>query len=313
MEYRARESHPCERLAVIIFSRSQSFNRPTVSAIRWALFALLMSTTLPVYSKVRWQTLPPTPSLPADTVGQHAMIHGAQLWYAEWGAHNKGVPVLLLHGGTLNSNYFGLLIPVLVKHGYRVIAMDSRGQGRSARTAGPITYHMMASDVLGLLDLLHVHQVSLVGWSDGAIIGLDLAINHPDRLRRLFAFGANSDPAGVYPSAAKAPVVIAFAARAQKEYRQLSPTPDDWKSSLAVLSKMWLTEPNFTGAQLRSVRVPTTIADGEYEEIIKPEDTRYLAATIPHARLVILPDVSHFAILQDPAAFNVAVLDFLRH
>jgi pimeloyl-ACP methyl ester carboxylesterase len=293
--------------------RAAFVNSHTRSVVRWMLFALLVFTILAAHSKEQWQTLPPTPSLPAGTVGHRAMINGALLWYAEWGVTNKGVPVLLLHGGALNSNYFGYLIPALVKHGYRVIAMDSRGQGRSARGKGPITYHMMANDVLKLLDLLHARQVSLVGWSDGGIIGLDLAINHPERLHRLFTFGANADSSGVYENAEKAPLVVAFEARAQEEYRQLSPTPNDWDSFHAVMNKMWLTEPNFTPEQLRSIRVPTTVADGEYEEIIKPEHTRYLAATIPNAKLVILPDVSHFAILQDPAVFNAAVLDFLRN
>ncbi|MGB6488830.1 MAG: alpha/beta hydrolase [Steroidobacteraceae bacterium] len=281
---------------------------------RWALLALLLLIpNLPAYSREQWQILPPTPSLPAGTVGHHAMINGARLWYAEWGTRNGGVPVLLLHGGSLNSNYFGLLIPELTKHGYRVIATDSRGQGRSARAPGPITYHMMANDVIRLLDRLHIRQVSLVGWSDGGITGLDLAINHPERLHRLFAYGANTDVAGVYGNADKAPTVIAFEARAKQEYRQLSPTPDDWDSFLAVMGHMWSTEPDFTAGQLQSIRVPTTIADGEYEEIIKPQHTRYIAATIPNAKLVILPDVSHFAILQDPAEFNAAVLSFLRN
>jgi pimeloyl-ACP methyl ester carboxylesterase len=285
---------------------------PNGSSARWMLFALLLLSVQVAKSKEPWRTLPPTPSLPADTVGHLAMINGASLWYAEWGVRNGGIPVLLIPGGTLNSNYFGYLIPVLVKHGYRVIAMDSRGQGRSGRGKRPITYHRMANDVLKLLDLLHIRQVSLVGWSDGGIIGLDLAIHHPARLRRLFAFGANSSPTGVYANAGKAPVVLAFEARAKEEYRRLSPTPNDWNSVHVVLNRMWLTEPKFTRRQLGSIRVPTTIADGEYEEIIKPDDTRYLAATIPNAKLVILPNVSHFAILQNPSVFNEAVLRFLR-
>ena len=287
-------------------------NVSTRSPARWMLLVLVLFPIVAAHSTEQWRTLPPTPSLPAGTVGHRAMINGALLWYAEWGKSNKGVPVLLIPGGTLNSNYFGYLIPVLLKHGYRVIAMDSRGQGRSGRGKGPITYHGMANDALKLLDLLRIRQVSLVGWSDGGIIGLDLAINHPERLRRLFAFGANSAPAGVYPNAGEAPVVLAFEARAKEEYRRLSPTPNDWKSVQVVLNRMWLREPNFTPDKLRSIRVPTTIADGEYEEIIRPEDTRYLAATIPNAKLVILPNVSHFAILQNPSAFNAAVLQFLR-
>lgn len=294
-------------------SRAVSVNRFGLSAARWTLFALLVLPMIGAHSKEQWQTLPPTPSLPAGTIGHRSMIDGALLWYAEWGSQNKGIPVLLLHGGPANSNYFGLLIPVLVSHGYRVIAMDSRGQGRSGRANGPITYHMMANDVIGLLHLLHVRQVDLVGWSDGGIIGLDLAIHHCGCLHRLFTFGANADAAGVFKNAGRAPLLVQFEARAKKEYRKLSPTPNDWNSFIAVMTHMWMTEPNFTAGQLRSIRVPTTIADGEYEKLIKPAHTRYLAATIPHARLVIVPNVSHFAMLQDPAAFNSAVLNFLRH
>lgn len=297
---------------MIARSCSGVVSRRAPSVARWMLFALLMVAMLPAYSEERWQTLPPTPSLPAGTVGQRAMINGAQLWYAQWGASNKGPPVLLLHGGALNSNYFGQLVPTLVMNGYRVIAMDSRGQGRSRRAAGPVSYHMMATDVLRLLDLLHIRQVNLIGWSDGGIIGLDLAIHHPERLHRLFAFGANADLSGVYENAEETPVVAAFLARAQEEYRQLSPTPDDWQSFDTVMNRMWHTQPTFTPEQLRSIRVPTTIADGEHDEIVKPEHARYLAATIPNAKLVILPGVSHFAILQDPGAFGAAVLNFLR-
>jgi len=96
------------------------------------------------------------------------------------------------------------------------------------------------------------------------------------------------------------------------EYRSLSPTPDRWDAFNANANKMWETLPAFAAAQLRSIRVPTTIADGEYDEGIKPEHIRYLAATIPRAKLVILPNVSHFAMLQNPAAFNGAVLDCLN-
>jgi pimeloyl-ACP methyl ester carboxylesterase len=79
-----------------------------------------------------------------------------------------------------------------------------------------------------------------------------------------------------------------------------------------AVMKMWYSLPAYTADQLRSIAVPTTIADGEYDEAIRPEHVRYMAATIPHARLVIMPGVSHFAMLQDPKVFGAAVLEFLR-
>jgi pimeloyl-ACP methyl ester carboxylesterase len=283
-----------------------------VQVARWTISVLLLASACCALAEEPWKRLPPMPSLPPDTGGQYAQINGARIWYAQWGAAHNGAPVLLLHGGYGNSNYFGYLIPDLVAHGYRVIAMDSRGHGRSTRTAEPYSYHLMATDVVGLLDVLKIAQVSLVGWSDGGCIGYDLAIYHPERLGRLFAFGADADVSGLIDGFDQNPIFAAYLARVKSEYQQLSPTPDEWDEFNAGVSKMWETQPNFTAEQLRTIRLPTTIADGQYDEGIKPAHNRYLAATIPGAKLVILSNVSHFAMLQNPAEFNTAVLDFLQ-
>jgi pimeloyl-ACP methyl ester carboxylesterase len=261
-----------------------------------------------------WQTLPPLPALPEGTVSRHADIQGAHIWYAEWGAASPGAgaPVLLLHGGLGNSNYFGDLIPVLVAHGHRVIAMDSRGHGRSTRSAAPLTYDLMAQDVIGLLDELKIPKVYLVGWSDGGIIGLDLAMRHPERLMGVFAFGANADVSGLTGDPDKTPVFGAYLKRTPEEYRALSPAPADWDAFSAAVAKMWDTLPAYTRSDLAAIRVPTTIADGEFDEAIKQSHDEYMAHAIPGARLVILRNVSHFAMLQDPREFNAAVLRFLK-
>jgi len=215
-----------------------------------------------------WTQLPPTPELPAGTVGKHLSINGADIWYAQWNTGSSGAPVLLLHGGYGNSNYFGNLIPALVSKGYRVIAMDSRGHGRSTAPNTQITYHLMAADVLSLLATLKVPKVSLVGWSDGGCIGYDLAINHPEVLQRLFAFGADADVSGLKSGFDQTPVFAAYLSRVQAEYRKLSPTPQGWDAFNANISKMWETLPAFTAEQLRSIHIPTTIADGQYDEVI---------------------------------------------
>jgi pimeloyl-ACP methyl ester carboxylesterase len=285
---------------------SRHINRPT-----WVASALLFLAAFATRAAEPWEVLPPTPALPAHTVGRHATVNGAKIWYAEWGADHPGTPVLLLHGGYGNSDYFGNLIPVLVRHGYHVIALDSRGHGRSTLTHEPITYHLMASDVISLLDALKVPKVSLVGWSDGGCIGLDIAIYNPSRLARLFTFGGDADVSGAKDNVDKSPVFAAYLARVADEYQRLSPAPAEWDAFNANITRMWSTLPAYTAAQLASISVPTTIADGQYDEAIKPEHTHYLAATIPGARLVILPNLSHFAMLQGPRVFNSAVLDFL--
>jgi pimeloyl-ACP methyl ester carboxylesterase len=190
--------------------------------------------------------------------------------------------------------------------------MDSRGHGRSTRNEQPYGYDLMAADVLGLMDFLKLPKAALVGWSDGAILGLDIALSHPERLSKLFAFAANSDPSGV-ADIAQSPVFNAYIARAEKEYAALSPTPTEYKSFLAQIEKMWETQPNWTAEDLKKIAVPTWIVDADHDEAIKRENTEFMAANIPGAGLLLQPGVSHFSFLQDPEQFNSDVLHFLRH
>jgi pimeloyl-ACP methyl ester carboxylesterase len=256
----------------------------------------------------QWLMLPPTPSLPKAAQSGYAPINGIKIWYATFG---KGEPMLLLHGGLANSNYWGNQVPALARN-YRVIVMDSRGHGRSTHDDRPYGYDLMASDAIGLMDFLKLPKAAIVGWSDGAIIGLDIAIHHPERLTKLFAFAANSDPSGV-ADIAHSPVFNAYIARAGKEYEALSPTPDQYKSFLDQIGKMWETQPNFTIEQLRGISVPTWIVDADHDEAIKRENTEFMAGAIPNAGLLLQPQVSHFSFLQDPQQFTADVLHFLEH
>ncbi len=273
-----------------------------------SLFAPLF-TIGTAHAEPQWLTLPPTPALPKAEESGLAPVNGIKIWYATFG---KGDPVVLLHGGLANANYWGHQVPVLAER-YRVIVMDSRGHGRSTRDERPYGYELMASDVLGLMDFLRIPKAAVVGWSDGAILGLEIAIRHPARLSKLFAFAANSDPSAV-KDVDKSPVFSAFIARAAKEYETLSSTPSQYKSFLEQIGKMWATQPNYTAAQLKGISTPTWIVDGDHDEAIKRENIEYMAAEIPGAGLLIQPEVSHFSFLQDPRQFNENVLHFLaRH
>jgi pimeloyl-ACP methyl ester carboxylesterase len=271
------------------------------------VLVLLLSAAATLATEL-WQTLPPTPTRPAPAQEGMAAVNGVSIYYAEYGA---GQPVILLHGGLANSDYWGKLIPDLAPH-YRVIVMDSRGHGRSTRDAQPYGYDLMAADVVGLMDYLKIGKADIVGWSDGAIIGLDLAMNHADRVAGVFAFAANSTTAGLKPDIDKNPTFAAFIERAGEEYRKNSPTPDQYDAFLAQIGGMWASQPNWTAAELGRIRAPVMIADGDHDEAIRREHTEQLAREVPGAQLLILPGVNHFAMLQNPADFNGAVLKFLR-
>jgi pimeloyl-ACP methyl ester carboxylesterase len=282
--------------------------QPIWFCLRFLIFLLAMTRASSAHGQ-QWKHLPPTPDLPKPEHSATVAINGVRIWYALVG---HGSPVILLHGGMGNSNYWGLQIPALAQH-YQVIVLDSRGHGRCTRNSKPVTYHLMASDVLNVMDALHVSKAALVGWSDGGIIGLDLAINHPERLTKLFAFGANSDTSGT-KDVDKDPLFKDYFDRCEREYQKLSPTPAEYKEFLAQMQPMWDAEPRFSDEQLRSIKVPTWIVEGDRDELIKREDTDRMASLIPDAGELILPQVSHFALLQDPAQFNDALLHFLsRH
>jgi pimeloyl-ACP methyl ester carboxylesterase len=262
----------------------------------------------PASAAPQWLTLPPTPKLPKALHSSLAPVNGIKIWYAEFG---HGRPVIMIHGGLANANYWGKQVPALDKH-YRVIVMDSRGHGRSTRNSQPYGYDLMSSDVLGLMDYLKIKKAAIVGWSDGAIIGLDIAMHHPERVSKLFAFAANSDPSGV-ADIAKSPVFNAYIARAGEEYKRLSPTPTQYKAFVDQITKMWETQPHWTAADLAKIHVPTWIVDADHDEAIKRENTEFMAAHIPGAGLLIQPEVSHFSFIQDPQQFNNDLLHFLEH
>jgi pimeloyl-ACP methyl ester carboxylesterase len=219
--------------------------------------------------------------------------------------------VILLHGGLASQRYWGNQVGPLVQGHHRVILIDSRGHGRSTRDDRPYTYELMASDVIAVMDVLKTQRAAVVGWSDGAIVGLVMALKDPERVSRVFAFAANMDPSGVKPDTLTNPTFARFIAEARANYADISPTPHRFSAFAAAINRMWDTEPNYSAADLGRIGVPTAIVDGDHDEAIKRAHTEYLARAIPGARLIILKDVSHFAMLQDPAQFNAAMLRFL--
>jgi pimeloyl-ACP methyl ester carboxylesterase len=273
----------------------------------WFVAIALLSSLAAAHAAPRWLTLPPTPTLPKATESGFAPVNGIKIWYATFG---HGEPVVMVHGGLANSNYWAHQVRALQDR-YRVIVLDSRGHGRSSRDAQPYGYDLMASDVIALMDHLKIGKAAIVGWSDGAIIGLDIAMKHPDRVSKLFAFAANSDPSGV-TDISKSDVFNAFIGRAGDEYKRLSPTPTEYSAFVDQIKQMWDTQPKWTAADLAKIKVPTWIVDGDRDEAIKRENTEFMAASIPNAGLLIQPQVTHFSFLQDPQQFSDDVLRFLE-
>lgn len=258
----------------------------------------------------RWETLPLPPAMPAPVTSGFVDVPGAKIFYATYG---KGTtPVILLHGGLGSGEQFGFQLPALVEN-YQVIAIDSRGQGRS--TIAPktkLTYASMAGDVLAVMDALAIRSAALVGWSDGGAIALDIAVNHPERVSKLFVFGTNYHASGSKPRKGASPKTFnAYAVKCKSDFMRLSKTPSAYDTTVNALLPIWRSQGGFTKAQMRSIKAPTVVADGDHDEIINLDHIKEMALLIPNANVVVFADASHFAHWQDPESFNKALVEFL--
>lgn len=225
---------------------------------------------------------------------------GADLYYACYG---QGEPLLLLHGNGEDSSYFCGQIPELEKH-YRVIVMDTRGHGRSGRGEGPLDFTRFARDAAAVLDVLGLPSAHVLGFSDGGNIAIRLALDAPERLRSLILNGANLDPSGIKWTV-QAPIVLGYG------LCRLIGLCDAGARKKADILGLMVHHPHVKPSELSAVRVPTLVIAGEHD-MVRQLHTEQIAASIPHAKLRIIPGGSHAVAAQKPEAFNREILRFLQ-
>lgn len=239
--------------------------------------------------------------------GAHrANINGISLYYEIYG---QGPPVLVLHGAGAFLESMHYFITALAP-GHTVIAVDSRGQGRSTDSRAPLTYAAMGSDMIALMDTLHLKQADVVGWSDGGIVGLDMAMKHPGRVRRLVAIGANYDTAGLDAKQMTPAMLDAQTREIEPLYDLIAPDPSHFPVLVKKIETMIGTEPHYTLADLGRIRARVLIVAGEHDLILR-RHTDAMAKAIPGAKEIIVPGASHIGPLEQPDTYNRIVLEFL--
>ena len=280
-----------------------------METMRWALaLVVALAATSDARPRPRWETLPLPPTMPTATRSGYVDVKDAKIYYATYG---KGDPVILLHGGLGNSDHWAFQVPEFAKQ-YRVVVIDSRNQGRSTFARTKVTYAAMAGDVIEVMDALGIKAAAFVGWSDGGEIALDLAIRNPARVAKLFVFGANYDANGSKSRTPGAsPTFNQYAAKCRNDFAKISKNPKSYDAVVASLMSVWHSPASFTKDQLRSIKAPTVVADGDHDEVIVLDQVKEMARLIPNAQLEVFEATSHFALWQDPESFNKAVLRFL--
>ena len=222
-----------------------------------------------------------------------------QLNYIEKGS---GEPLILLHGNGEDNTYFVHQIESFSKE-YRVLALDTRGHGKTPRGAAPFTIRQFAEDLCAFMDQHEIPKAHILGFSDGGNIALTFALRYPERVDRLILNGANLFPAGV-KTTVQLPIVLGYYAASL--FGKCSPKARKSAELLGLMVK----EPNFKPEDLQAINIPTLVIAGD-RDMIKDRHTRLIHRSIPNSRLVILPG-DHFIANQEPSAFNRAVEDFLQ-
>jgi len=246
--------------------------------------------------------LAPAFVIAADPPGQFFTHDGVKLYYE---VHGKGEPLLLVHGNGGSTADFVAQMPFFKKR-YRVIAMDSRDQGRSADSPGPITYEKMADDLASLLDHLQVGPVNVLGWSDGGIEALLLGIRHPAKVKKIASMAANLEPS---EDAIHAEVLAAVKTMIASTPASANETPQGRRE--LKLTRLLLEEPHIPLTALEAIAAPTLILASDHD-VIRDEHTVAIYRHIPNAQLVIFPNATHMVPFDEPAAFNEAVDRFFR-
>lgn len=235
-----------------------------------------------------------------DSAGHYAAANGIKIYYEVYG---QGEPLLLLHGNSSSISLFEKQIPEFSKQ-FKVIAVDTRGQGKSGEDGRTYTYDLFAEDMNAFLDYLHLDSVNILGWSDGGNTGLIMAMKYPKKIKRLVTMGAN--------------VFIDKTVVGKSVFRILNKEKKDLEGDTLYNSKnrlrlieLLLTEPKHNFDELKNIKCPVLVIAGE-KDIIKEAHTKAIAAAIPNSTLLIAPGETHYFPSENPKAFNQAALGFFN-
>ncbi len=236
---------------------------------------------------------------------------GLTTWYD---AQGVGEPLVLLHGGLFtNANWAEQTSDFSAQ--FRVIAAERRGHGHTPDIEGPLTYDVMAADTIAFLTALGAGPAHVLGWSDGGIVGLLVAMARPDLVRKLVVIGTNYDVAGVVPEAMESFASLQAdsddLAMLRTAYEAVSPDgPEHWPVVVAKFKEMVATQPTISVEQLGGITASTLVVVGD-DDMITLEHTGSLFRAIPNSQLAVVPGTSHFVVMEKPELLNRIVLDFL--
>ena len=235
-----------------------------------------------------------------EAVGKYYNVRGFKMYSEVYG---KGEPLLIIHGNGGSINNFVKQIPYFSKK-YKVILADNRSQGKSVDKGDSLTYEMMADDYAALLTAMKINSAFVIGWSDGGINGLLLAIRHPEKVKKLAVTGANLRPdnTAVYGEVINMIAPVLNKLKAKKDLNEVEKVQ-------VKLYKLLLEQPNIPLTDVQKIKVPTLVIGGDHD-VIKVEHTMEIYKQLAQGYLWILPNSGHSTPIVYTAEFNKVVDDF---
>lgn len=241
----------------------------------------------------------------SDTRQEFLHNSGANIFYSEYFPADPQAPTLiLLHGNGEDHTYFVKQIPAFSPH-FRLVLMDTRGQGQSTGGDGELNFSVFAADLLALMDHLQIAKAHLLGFSDGGNLALTFALAHPERVQSLILNGANLEPGGVKLST-QLPIVLGYGC-----CRLLSPFSHKARQNGALLGLM-VNHPHIPPQALAALTMPALVIVGE-RDMIRDRHSQLIARSLPNVQFVRIPGGDHFCAAKCPEVFNHAVLSFLQN
>lgn len=274
------------------FVKSKLFNKTTL------LVGLFASINLVLAQK----------NLYGSNNGSYVTVNDANLYYEEYG---EGATLILLHGGLGSISNFKYVIPELSEH-FKVLAIDSPGHGRSEQIDS-LSYNIMADHIATFIDKLELDNVSILGYSDGAIVGVLASYLRPDKVKKLiFGAGAlspyDSKPEGL--EMLKNFSSDMLPSSWEENYRQKSPNPDYWEQFIVDSKNMWLEEVWVPREILSEIKSKVLILFGDRDQFIPLKHALEIYKLIPNAELGVLPNIPH-EMFNYPKVVNPIILNFL--
>jgi pimeloyl-ACP methyl ester carboxylesterase len=230
--------------------------------------------------------------------GNYATVNGIKMYYETYGI---GKPLLFIHGngGSINSGKDQILF---FSKNYKVIAADSRGQGKTIDTGDSLTYNQIADDINALLNKLKIDSAYIIGFSDGGIVGLILAIKYAAKVKMLTAVAPNTRPdsAVLYPE---------FMTKLTNKMTNLTDLVKQGYKDMVPklkLTRLLVNYPHISNAELSLIKAPVLLISGDRDMVMLSHISEIFRA-IPKSQLCVLPGSNHFAIKQNSKVFNETI------